>query len=474
MVSNKKYIFGMSWAMLGGIVGMLASMVTIMFAVRMLTKEEMGAYFLVLLVVDIAVIAGSFGLKNTVIKVVSQLSKDDDGSVINFLFFVNVLTSFFSVILLTLLIPVLEKTWPYESFLVVSWYVVPLTLFAINYIFLSSLLAGMSKFRAMSKISASIEIFRMVFSIILIFSGFGITGLLVGMVVTRILGICLFWYVLPVKPRILLNTYSKHLGILRFSGWLYGASILSFISVRVSDLILARLLGSSSLAVLSISRQVPSMLQKLFESIRPVLLAFTSSKKYSNEQLVVEELRLISGVLTIISVCLILFADPVIVLLYSTAYEESVDVMRVFSTWIVLHLVNYYIVIYLTGRGLGKKLFFLTIPQAILAPALVIFLIPIYEETGVPIALIITSMVGNFLGCWLVAEGRLSLFLKLNCAIAKSIIPLIGLLLWVLFSKNTIELFVFQGVCCILVLLLTGAVSRSDIINIVKQVTNKK
>jgi len=460
--------------MLGGIVGMLAAMVTIMFAVRMLTKEEMGAYFLVLLVVDIAVIVGGFGLKNTVIKVVAQLSKDDDGSIINFLFFVNILTSFFSAIVLMLLMPILEKAWPYESFLIVSWYVVPLTLFAINYIFLSSLLAGMSKFKAMSKINASIEIFRMIFSITLIFSGFGITGLLIGMVVSRILGICLFWYVLPVKPRILLSGYSHHLDILRFSGWLYGASILSFISVRMSDFILVRLLGPAALAVLSISRHVPSMLQKLFESVRPVLLAFTSSKKYSNEQVVVEEVRLISSVLTIASTCLILFADPIIVLLYSNEYKESIDVMRVFSTWMVLHLVNYYIVIYLTGRGLGKKLFFLTLPQAILAPVLVIFLIPIYGEIGVPFALIITAVIGNVLGCWLVSEGRVRLFLKLNYAIAKSEIPLIGLLFWILLSKNTIELFVLQGVCSILFLLLTGAISASDITNVVKQVTNKK
>lgn len=474
MTNNTKYIFGASWAALGGIVGMIASMVTTIFAVRMLTKEEIGAYFLVLLVTEIVVIVGSCGLRNTVIKFLSQLSKNDNGSTINFLFSANIIASFFSAILLILVMPVLERTWPYESFLTVSWYAVPIALFAINYLFLSSFLAGVSKFRAMSKINACIEVFRMILSLVLIFSGFGVTGLLVSMVVSRILGICLIWYVIPVKPRLLLNGYLGHMSILRFSGWVYGASILSFLSVRTSDFILAKLLGPSSLAVLTISRQVPSMVQKLFESIRPVLLSFTSSRKYSSEQLVIQELRLISGVLTVISMCLILLADPIIVLLYSTEYKESVDIMRVFSAWVVLHLVNYYIVIYLTGRGFGEKLLFLTIPQAILAPLLTILLIPVYEEIGVPFALMITGIVGNLLGCWFVAEGRVSFFIKLNYVIAKSTLPLMGLLLWVLSSENTVGLFVLQGISCMLILLLTGAVSVTDIKNVVKQVITKK
>ncbi len=475
MTNNTKYIFGASWAALGGIAGMIASMVTTIFAVRMLSKEEVGAYFLVLLVTEVVIIVGSCGLRNTVIKVLSQLSKNDNDSTVNFLFSANVIASFFSAILLILVMPVLERTWPYESFLAVSWYVVPIALFAINYLFLSSFLAGVSKFRAMSKINACIEVFRMILSLVLIFSGFGITGLLFSMVISRILGIWLIWYVLPVKPRILLNGYLEHMSILSFSGWIYGASILSFISVRVSDLILSKLLGPSALAVLSISRQVPSMVQRLFEAIRPVLLAFTSSREYSSsEQLIIQELRLVSGVLTVISVFLILLADPIIVLLYSNEYKESIDIMRVFSAWVVLHLVNYYIVIYLTGRGFGKKLLFLTVPQAILAPVLAILLIPIYEEIGVPFALMITGIVGNLLGCWCVAEGRVSFFLKLNYAIAKSIIPLIGLLLWVLSSENTILLFLLQGGTCILALLLTGAISVSDIKNIVKQIIHKQ
>lgn len=473
MASNKKYIVGISWAVLGGILGMVASLVTIMFAVRMLTKEDMGAYFLVLLIAQMAILAGDFGLRNTVVKILSQLGQNDDGSTINFFFSISIIASFFAVILLTLVTPLIEDFWPYESFLAVSFYTIPIALFTINYLFLNSLLAGISKFRPMSAINAGIEILRMILSIIFIFSGFGIAGMLVGMIISRILGIMIIWYVLPVKPRIVFNGYLKHIDIFRFSGWIYGASILSFVSTRMSDLILVKLLGPSALAILATSRQVPSLVRRLFESIRSVLLAFTSSRKYSGEQLIIQEFRFVAGVLTVLSMCLILLANPIIIILFSSEYKESIDIMRAFSTWVGLSLVNYYIVIYLTGRGFGKKLFALTIPQAILAPALSILLIPEFGIMGVVSSLIVTSIIGNMLGCWFVAEGRVGFFIKLNFAIAKSSLPLVGLFLWVLFSKDTIELFVLQGISGMLVLLFTGAVSVKELISFVKQLTQK-
>lgn len=406
---------------------MVAALVTMVMAARLTTKEELGVYFLVMMVSHFAAIAGDLGLRNTATKMLSSSEPSDVIETARFFVTIAFISSLITAMLVMVSLPFLETLWPYPEFRKYAWLGIPLSFLAINFQMVNSLLVGAGKFRELSTLGVGAEILRAVFSVSVLLYGFGVAGLLWGMILSRVFGIGLAWRLLPEQFGLVLR-HPAALGIFKFGGWMYGSSLLSVVMVKASDTILATYMGAASLAIYSTSMQLPSALLRLFDSIRPVLLGYASSRENTGTDLLVESIRIGAGVLAVAATFLIGIADPLMTLLFSNAYSGGINIMQALCVWTAISIVNYYFSINLVGTGHPQKAFVLIIPQVIISIVAALWLVPLFQGLGAAMALIITSLLGNFIGAWVAAGRNGALVLSLNASHLRAAIPLLLLL----------------------------------------------
>ena len=196
MESHKAhYLSGMMLSAGGNVAGMAASLVTIMAAARLLSKDDMGAFFLVMVVVQCVSLLSDFGLKNTAIKSLSSLPAESGEFILTarFLLTMTVATSFIVCLGLWPLLPFLKSLWPFESFHQQLAYIAPIAFLAAVLQIATSLLVGAKELRKFAAVSAGIEVLRAMISTGGLMAGWGVGALLWGMILSRIFGIGIIW-----------------------------------------------------------------------------------------------------------------------------------------------------------------------------------------------------------------------------------------------------------------------------------------
>ncbi len=457
-----QYLFGIIWVGSGNIIGMVAALVTIVIAVRLTTKEAMGAYFLVMVVVQFAAIAGDIGLKNTAIKVLSSSETSDVIETSKFFVTITFIASSITALAVMMALPFLENFWSFPEFKEYLWFGVPLSFLTICFQMVNSLLVGAGKFRLLSALGIGTEILRAILSVSALLYGIGVAGLFWAMILSRIFAIGLAWRMIPERFGVAFNHPAAG-EIVKFGGWLYGCSLLAVVMVKASDMILVTYLGTGALAIYSASMQVPRALLRVFESIRPVLLGYISSRSNAEDNHLAESVRIGAGLLAVFATVLIGIADPLITFLFSQDYKGGVIVMQALCAWTALSIVNYYFFLNLVGMGNPQKAFLLISPQVLISIVAALLLVPAFQGLGAAVALIVTSLIGNVIGARMAAGNNFNLFLSLNVSHLRSAIPLLFLLGGVCTISYSVEqmLSMVGGTLGFLVLL--KAVTYQDI-----------
>ena len=476
MASSKKgpYFKGILWSSGANIVSMCASLLTIMIAARILSKDDLGAYFLVMVIVQIALVLGNVGFRNAAIRFLTHHADEDDArsTLSRYLLTINIIFSMILSITLAIVLPFLVKLWPSNSFSEVVWYSVLITFLINNRQMGLSVLAGHNLFGSMSIIITVIEIFRMGISIYLLYIGLGVSSLLISMSISNAIGLGFAWYALPISYMKPLFRHGQAKEIFYFGGWMYGASLASVINVKTAEAILTTYLGTVALATYSTAMQVPSMLQRIFESVKPVILGYVSSLQLETFQSSIVTVRLLSVLLSSCAAVLIVIAQPLMVFIFSSKYQESIPIMQLLSTWVSIGIVNYYLTIIMIGKGRTKQVFFMSIFQLITMIGSAVLLVPYYQGKGAAISLIITSVVGYFFGSWLVSERSLKIFFGLILIFFRSSLLSIALVSYIVFEGLDIRETIFFSMFTILCFFLLRVVTISDLKLIMNRLLN--
>lgn len=436
-----QHLFGIVLSGGGNLLGMAASLVTIMVAARFLSQEELGAFFLVMLVAQFTALFGDIGLKNTAIKALSALPATSTEFIqtSRYVLTVTTATSLIACLVVSLIMPFLTSLWPYQEFQSHTSYIAPIALLTTGLQLVMSLLVGAKKFKRLSALSMGIEVFRALLSTAGLLAGLGISSLLWGMIVSRLIGIGAIWVSMP-SLFALTFRHAQSAELLKFGGWLYGVSLVSIIMVRASDAILTTYMGTAALAVYSAAIQVPSGLQRVFESIRPALLGYMSLQQtaYANPQ--IAAVRIVTALLAVAATFLIALSRPLMTVLYSEKYESGVNIMQALSVWAVFTIINYLFSIILIGNGQSRRAFLLTLPQLLIIIISTGLLVPRYEGFGAAIALVATAFLGNIIGARLVAGDDKFTCHMLTTVFLRAAAPLLLLLLVVLYTKPSVLL----------------------------------
>jgi len=233
--------------------------------------------------------------------------------------------------------------------------------------------------------------------------------------------------------------------------------------VRASDAILTTYMGTAALAVYSAAMQVPSVLQRVFESIRPALLGYISAQKTGSENPQIAAVRIVTALLAVAAAFLIALSRPLMTMLYSEKYESGVTIMQALNVWAAFTIINYLFSIILIGNGQSRRAFFLTLPQLAMIIISTGFLVPLYEGFGAAIALIATAFLGNIIGARLVAGDDKSTCHTLIMVFLRAAAPLLLLLLVVLSTTPSFLFLVVLSSLTIVLLIAFKVVTQKDI-----------
>ncbi|MEA1866831.1 MAG: oligosaccharide flippase family protein [Thermodesulfobacteriota bacterium] len=69
---NRRLLYGGAWAFAGKIITVISSLAVNFLLARLLTPEEMGAYFLTFSLVSVAAMIAQLGLSQTVVRLVAE------------------------------------------------------------------------------------------------------------------------------------------------------------------------------------------------------------------------------------------------------------------------------------------------------------------------------------------------------------------------------------------------------------------
>jgi O-antigen/teichoic acid export membrane protein len=463
--SKAHYVSGIILSAGANLAGMAASLVTIMVAARLLTKDDLGAFFLVMVVVQCVALLSDCGLKNTAIKSLSSLPVQSSEFVqtARYLLTLTVTASLASCLSLWPVMPFLKSLWPYESFHGQLVYIAPIAFLTAVQQIVTSLLVGAKELKRLSAMSVGIEVLRAIISTGGLMAGWGVNALLWGMVLSRIVGIGAIWASMP-SLFVFTFRHPRKADLLKFGGWLYGGSLMSVLIVRCSDVILTTYMGTVALAIYSAAMQVPTVLQRVFEATRPALLGYVAAHQDRDGGQQIEAIRMVTAVLAVATTLLMAISGPLMTLLYSEDYQAGVSIMQALSVWMAFSLVNYFYSIILIGAGLPKQAFLLTVPQLVVMVVSAPLLISQYEGFGAAMALIATAFLGNVVGAKLVAGNDRGTWYVLLMNFARAASPLLLFLVIASLEKLSFFSMVCLSGVTLALLIALRVITTNDII----------
>lgn len=461
------YVSGMMLSAGGNLAGMAASLVTIMAAARLLSKDDMGAFFLVMVVVQCVSLLSDFGLKNTAIKSLSSLPTESVEFIqtARFLLTMTVIMSFIACVGLWPVLLLLKSLWPFESFHEQLAYIAPIAFLAAVLQIATSLLVGAKELRKFAAVSAGIEVLRAIVSTGGLMAGWGVGALLWGMILSRIVGIGAIWVSIP-SLFVPAFSHPRKAEFFRFGGWLYGGSLMSVMIVRGSDVILTTYMGTVALAVYTAALQIPTVLQRVFEAMRPALLGYVAAHQDREGAQQIEVIRIVTAALAVAATLLVTVSGPLMVLLYSEKYRDGIPIMQALSVWMAFALVTYLYSVVLIGTGRPKRAFLLTVPQFVGMAVATPLLVPQYGGLGAATALIATAVLGNLAGAKLLAGNDRSMRYVLLSNFVRTAIPLVLFLGIVSLTKVSFFSMVWLGGATLASLIVLKVITTNDIVTV--------
>lgn len=461
--SKAHYLSGIALSAGANLAGMGASLVTIMVAARLLSKDQLGAFFLVMVVVQFVALFSDLGLKNTAIRVLSSLPPHslEFAQTAHYLLTITVATSVVACGILWAVTPLLNSLWAYESFQDHLIFAAPIAVLTAVLQIVTSILVGGKEFKKLSTLSAGIEVLRAMLSSGTLMLGWGVNALLWGMIISRMVGIGAIWVVKPALFSVSFGHPRKG-EFFKFGGWLYAGSLLSASMVRCADAILTTYLGTAALAVYSAAMQVPAVLQRVFESTRPTLLGYLATHQEGSARQQTEAMRMLAAGLSIATIVIIVFSGPLMTALYSEQYASGTCIMQTLSVWMAFSLINYFYSLILVGRGQSREAFIQTVPQLLIMLVCTSVLVPRYEGVGAASALVMTSFVGNLIAAKIVAGEDRETWWALTMNFIRAAVPL--LLFLAVVSRMKLDLFsvMILGGVMLAVLIVLKVVKISD------------
>ncbi|MBN2120523.1 MAG: flippase [Candidatus Omnitrophica bacterium] len=394
---SRRFIRGVTSVSFGTVVKLLFAFVSILVAVRLVSKEEFGLFVLIQVIVYFLIVLSDFGLGVSSTKALAQ--KDTKDEIISTVFiFRFIAIAFLSVLILSgsrlFLFLFKSKKLVELSGLVVLFF----ALGSVDELF-TRLLQGLHFYKkmALAEIIASLSNLLLVLVFLLVFKE-GVRGLLYAAIISSSFSFLFKFFSLPVR-RVLFN-FALLKKLFKFGFPLQLNDFLSFIFLRVDVLMLGAMLNPMAVAIYEVSSKIPQGLRKIFESFRTVYFphlceAYALKESELARGVLNHSLRIISFVCLLLTLVSFLFSKEIVGFLFSESYINSAPVFTLLMLALSVSLVDNILGTSLICAGFPSKPLAINVFTTIVNLTANLILIPRFGVLGAVYATLLTVVSVN-------------------------------------------------------------------------------
>jgi O-antigen/teichoic acid export membrane protein len=406
---SNRFEKGIIFVLSGHFISSILQLFGFAIAARFISKEEFGTFILLTVVANFLVMAADFGMTGAVVRFLS-IEKDNLeeiagislGFSLQVSFLIIVTAYFWGNTVLSMFNLALIKDH--------ITYVVVLFFFQYHFLRFTAFLQGLHLYKrsAFSQVVYAAVRCSLIWLLVVFFS-MQLNGLILAVISSMMIS-CIFaylsipWYVLP---KFSFNLLKK---ILQFGFPLQVNNFLAFIYERIDIIILGSMLGPISVSTYEIGYKLPNQLRAFFEAFRSVFFP-QMSQYYGNKQqyealvLLNNMLRIVSFVMSGITLIIVLYASEIISFLFSWRYGSSAPVFTILMLGITIGLCNHLMGTALVACGRPKAVLLSSIPETLLNVGINLLLIPSWGIIGAAWASVISRTAVNPIYLVLLGKG---------------------------------------------------------------------
>ena len=383
-----------------------------MIAVRHLLPEVYGIYVFMVAVTNFLAMLIDIGFRISMTQLIASSPRENQinisNSIINTRLIILITTSILLILIRKNLI--LFK-FPEEAIQLAIYLPMMISAFSIDEL-MTGALQGFSLFYHISFAILTRGISRVLLTyIFLIVFKMGILSLIYSWIISFIISSVYQYYAIPIPKKIKIDKITI-LKVIRFGFPIQINRFLSFGSGQVTTLLLSAMTVSKNVAYFGTGQRLPKAFSSISASFItvffPNMATLYANKQYEKAASVLNQsIRLISFLLSIITLVVVIFSEQIILLLFTDKYLSSNMVMQLlmiaFQIGFVIQLIGFT----LTSAGYPK----MAMVQNILLTSIIIIgnivLIPKYGIIGAAATPIIANYFTFPLSVWLLKKKKI-------------------------------------------------------------------
>ncbi|MEW6754416.1 MAG: oligosaccharide flippase family protein [Candidatus Latescibacterota bacterium] len=383
------------------LVAMVCSFAGVSLAARLVPKEELGVYFLMLAVVYLLTVAGNLGIPLAAVRFVAGAATPEErGKTVDTLVTLR-LASVACLAALALVAKPLLLRFFTSGMLDELFAYVPL-IFALTLVenTLGSVMQGCQQYRLIALLQVTGGVLGVVLTaVFLVGYHLGVHGLVLANLVGSGVGILLRLWLLPVRIHLCVDLEVVR-RVWRFGLPLQGNEVLNFLIQRVDVLVLARLADPVGIAYLEVAGKVPSSLRRVYSSLQSVYFPHMSQllaagRKAEGERTVNEFLRVVAFAACLGALCVLLFQRQIVVALFSREYLASAPALGLLMVVLAVSACNQILDTGFVAAGRSAFLLVVNLVTAVVGVTANLGLIPVLGFLGAAWARLLADLASN-------------------------------------------------------------------------------
>lgn len=373
----------------------------LMIAVRLVSKEEFGAFVLIQVIAMFFSVISSLVLENmSVIRFITTESGLQKAEVVNTALSFKFLIVLFFCIIILFCKPVIN--FFYKS-AYVSQLIIYIPLYFALYNFndlLCRILQGFHRYRelAYSQIINGVTKLLLVITFLKIFK-MGVGGLIGAFLVALLVSTLYQYWMVPTKKYFKLN-FLLLKKMLRFGFPLGLNNVLTFVFTKIDRFMIGAMISPVGVAYYEIAAKIPESVRRIYQSFNSVFFPnmselFANNKQAQAEKVLNESLRMISFIVIFLAFLVFLFQKEIICVLFSKHYLDSAPALTLLMMSLAVGLIGNILGTTLVALGHSDKPAKINIVDTIINVIGNLLLIPKFGIMGAVYATLLARIATN-------------------------------------------------------------------------------
>lgn len=351
MTLRKQTFSGVRWTTFSSLGRAVLQFVQIAILARLLTPADFGLIALVIAIVAFLQVFADAGISNAIIHY-QDIAQEQLSS----LYWLNVSVSAALALMLAV-----------SSYWMAAWYQQPqlqdlLILAAVTLVVgalgqqIRVLAQKNLRFADLAKVELMAALVGFFVAVTLALGGVGVYALIIGTLITAVVGCVLVWWRLSEGWRPLVRLRLAEISqYLKFGAYMIGNNLINTFNSQVDILIGGRLLGAQAMGVYSVpkdlSLRISAVINPIITQVGLPVMAKAQGDEVLLKRVYLQTMRMTASVNFPIYVALGIFAPDVVNILLGSQWHDAIPLLQIFAVWALFRSTNNPVGSLLMARG---------------------------------------------------------------------------------------------------------------------------